>query len=423
MAATLIIGAQWGDEGKGKIVDYLSKTSQYVVRFHGGNNAGHTIINSKGKFALHLVPSGIFNPQTKAVIANGVVIDLAVLIEEIKSLEKAGIKIKGRLLISPRAHIIMPYHKLLEGAYEMAKGDAKTYTTGRGISPTYADKVSYNGIRIADLVNFKLFQKKLNTQLKMKNPILKSFGIKPLKQKDVENEFTKYRKKIIPYVTETFGLINNAIDANKDILFEGAQGMFLDNDWGLYPYVTASTIVAGGLTHGAGIAPQKIDNVIGVAKAYTTRVGHGPFPTELLNGIGEKIRAEGKEYGATTGRPRRCGWLDLELLRFASKINGFTEFAITKLDVLDIFTDISIATHYTYKGKRINYEDLVLIDIEKIKPVYKKFKGWNKSTVGITEFKELPKEARDYIQFIEKELKVPITFVSTGSKRNETIRL
>jgi adenylosuccinate synthase len=423
MASTLVIGAQWGDEGKGKIVDYLSTASHYVVRYHGGNNAGHTIINSKGKFALHLVPSGIFNPRTKVIIANGVVIDLAVLIEELKMLNKAGIKTKNRLFISPRAHIIMPYHKLLEGAYEMAKGKGKTYTTGRGISPTYADKVSYNGIRIADLIDWKLFQEKLAVQLKMKNSVLKAFNIKPLKQAEIEKEFKKYRAFIAPYVKETFGVINSAIDVDKNILFEGAQGMFLDNDWGIYPFVTASTIVSGGLTHGAGIPPQKIDNIVGVAKAYTTRVGHGPFPTELLNGTGEKLRAEGNEYGATTGRPRRCGWLDLELLRFAAKINGFTEFALTKLDVLDKFTELKVATHYTYRGKRINYEDLVLTDINKIKPIYRTFKGWNKSTVGITEFKDLPKEARDYVGFIEKELNVPITFVSTGSKRNETIRL
>jgi adenylosuccinate synthase len=317
----------------------------------------------------------------------------------------------------------MPYHKLLEGAYEMAKGDSKTYTTGRGISPTYADKVSYNGIRIADLINWKSFQEKLKVQLKMKNAVLNSFGIKSLKQKDLEKEYEKYRRAIKPFVLETFGIINDAVDNDKDVLFEGAQGMFLDNDWGIYPYVTASTIVSGGLTQGAGIPPQKIDNVLGVAKAYTTRVGHGPFPTEQLNGVGEKLREVGNEFGATTGRKRRCGWLDLELLRFAAKINGFNEFAITKLDILDNFPEIKVATHYKYNGRKINYEDLALIDMEKIKPVYKTFKGWNKPTIGITEFKDLPNEARDYVKFIEKELNVPITFVSTGSKRNETIRL
>jgi adenylosuccinate synthase len=424
MAATLIIGAQWGDEGKGKIVDYLSQNSHYVVRFHGGNNAGHTIINSKGKFALHLVPSGIFNPKTKVIIAAGVVIDLAVLMEEIKMLQKAGIKTKGRLFISPRAHIIMPYHKLLEQAYEKAKAGKNTpQPTGRGIGPVHADKVTYNGIRVADLINWKPFQDKLSTQLKMKNTILKSFEFKSLKQKDVEKEFAKYRRLLKPYVFETFRTINEALDEGKDVLFEGAQGMFLDNDWGIYPFVTASTIVSGGLNHGAGIPPQKIDNVLGVAKAYTTRVGFGPVPTEQLNGIGEKLRADGNEYGATTGRPRRCGWLDLELLRFASKINGFTEFAITKLDVLDTFPQIKISTHYTYNGRRVGYEDLALIDMGKVKPVYKIFKGWSKSTVGTTDFKELPKEAKEYIKFIQKELNVPITFVSTGSKRNETIRL
>lgn len=423
MGATIVIGAQWGDEGKGKIIDYLSKNSKYVVRFHGGNNAGHTIVNSKGKFALHLIPSGIFNPQTKVIIANGVIIDLEVLLEEIKMLEKSNIKTKGRLFISPRANIIMPYHKILDGLYEKAKGNNKTGTTGRGIGPTYADKVSYNGIRIADLLNKKTFSEKLKTQLLVKNKILKSLGAKPISQTEVEKNFEKYRKFIAPYVAETFGILNDAIDKNQDVLFEGAQGMFLDNDWGTYPFVTASTIVSGGVGHGSGVAPQKIKNVIGIAKAYTTRVGGGPFPTELLNGTGEKIRKIGNEYGATTGRERRCGWLDLELLKFAAKINGLTSFAITKLDVLDSFSEIKVATHYEHKGKKINYEDTSLVDLGKVKPVYKTFKGWEKPLTKTKEFKNLPKEAQQYIKFIEKEVGVPIKYISVGYERNETIKV
>lgn len=423
MGATVVIGAQWGDEGKGKIIDYLSKNSKYVVRFNGGNNAGHTIVNSKGKFALHLIPSGIFNPQTKAIIANGVIIDLAVLIEEIKMINKAGIKTKGRLFISPRANLIMPYHKMLDALYEQAKGNSKTGTTGRGIGPTYADKVSYNGIRIADLINKKIFSEKLKTQLLVKNKILIALGAKPINQSLVEKEFDTYRKFISPYVFETFGILNDAIDKNQNLLFEGAQGMFLDNDWGTYPFVTASTIVSGGISHGAGVAPQKIKNIIGVTKAYTTRVGSGPFPTELLNETGEKLRKIGNEYGATTGRERRCGWLDLELLRFAAKINGLTGFALTKLDVLDTFEEIKVATHYEYRGKKINYEDTSILSLEKIKPIYKTLPGWKTPINGTTDFKKLPKEAKQYIKFIEKEVGVPISLISVGTKRNETIKV
>ncbi len=423
MATTVIIGAQWGDEGKGKIIDYLAANSDLVVRFHGGNNAGHTIINSLGKFSLHLLPSGIFNPKTKNLITNGVILDIEVLIDEISNIEKTGIKIKNRLFISPRCHIIMPYHKLLDALYEEAKGKVKTGTTGRGIGPTYADKASYNGIRIGDLMDQKLFSEKLRTQLLVKNKILKALGSKPLNQKAVEGQFFTFRKIISPYVSETFGVLNDAVDNNKKIVFEGAQGVYLDNDWGTYPYVTASNILSGGITHYAGVAPQKLKNIIGVAKAYTTRVGGGPFPTELTDKTGEKIREIGAEFGATTGRPRRCGWLDLELLRFASKINGFTGYAITKLDILDSFSEIKVATHYELKGKKISYEDISTEELSKIKPIYKTFKGWESKTNGITSFKKLPNEAQEYLKFIEKETKTPIKFISTGGKRDETIKV
>lgn len=423
MSTTTVIGAQWGDEGKGKIIDYLASSSDFVVRFHGGNNAGHTIVNSKGRFSLHLIPSGIFNPKTKNIISNGVILDLEVLIKEIDDLSKSGFKIKNRLLISPRCHLIMPYHKLLDSLYEEAKGKTKTGTTGRGIGPTYADKASYNGIRLGDLMNAKIFSEKLETQLMLKNKILKALGAKPLSQKEIEEDFGKFRKKIAPYVSESFQILNTAIDKNKKILFEGAQGVFLDNDWGTYPYVTASNILSGSITHYAGIPPQKLKTIMGVSKAYTTRVGGGPFPTELKNGTGEKLREIGGEFGATTGRARRCGWLDLEVLRFAAKVNGFTQLAITKLDILDNFPEISIATHYEYRGKKVNYEDLETFELDKIKPVYKTFKGWGKPTKGITNFKDLPKEAKNYLKFIEKSISTPITYISTGSKRNETIRV
>lgn len=422
MATKIVLGAQWGDEGKGKIIDFLAEESDYIVRFHGGNNAGHTIINSKGKFALHLIPSGIFNPKAKCIISNGVVIDLAVLAEEIKILKNAGIKIDKRLIISPRAHIIMPYHKILDRLYEDAKGKAKTGTTGRGIGPVYADKVSYNGIRIADLKDKNKFRKKLETQLLVKNKIIKTLGEKPLNADEIEKEYYKYYSSFKNNISESFGVLNKAIDSKKTVLFEGAQGMFLDNDWGTYPFVTASSIVSGNTTAGAGVAPKKIDEILGVTKAYTTRVGGGPFPTELLDETGEKLREVGSEFGATTGRARRCGWLDLELIKFTAEINGLTGLVITKLDILDVFPEIKICIGYKLNGKKVNYIDGDAEFLEKVTPVYKTFKGWNSSTNGINKFSDLPKEAKEYLRFIEEFTGVKIKIISTGSKRNETIR-
>lgn len=423
MPVTLVIGSQWGDEGKGKIIDYLAQDSDFVVRFHGGNNAGHTIINRYGKFALHLIPGGIFNLNTKTVIANGVVIDLSVLLSEIELVEKAGVRVKGRLFVSPRCQLIMPYHKLLEQVYEEAKKGKNTpQPTGRGIGPVYADKVSYNGITLGDLVDKSLFREKLTTQLQVKNKILKPFG-KRLNQKDIEKEFFYMRNKILPFVSETFKIINSAIDRKQDLLLEGAQGIFLDNDWGIYPYVTASNTVSGSVTAGAGIAPKRINNIIGVTKAYTTRVGFGPFPTEQKNAVGEKLREIGGEYGATTGRPRRCGWLDIEMLRFASRINGFTEICITKLDILDHFDEIKLCVQYELNGRKINYEDCDIKVLKKVKPVYKTYKGWTRSIKEAKKFRDLPKEAQTYLRDIEKMIGVDITFVSTGVKRNEIIKI
>lgn len=423
MALNAVIGAQWGDEGKGKIVDFLSQNSDYVIRFHGGNNAGHTVINKFGKFALHLVPSGIFHSKTKVIIGNGVVIDLQVLFEEIEMLEKCKIKLQNKLFISPRCHLIMPYHKLLDSLYEKAKGKNKTGTTGKGIGPTYSDKVSYNGIRIADLMDKKSFAEKLKIQLLVKNKILQALGEQQLSQKDIEKVFFDFREKVKPFVLEPFPIIAKALQDKKNILLEGAQGTLLDNDWGTYPFVTGSTVLIGGINAGAGIPINKITRIIGIVKAYTTRVGGGPFPTELAGDLGEKLRTIGGEFGSTTGRPRRCGWLDIELLKFASYINGFTELTITKLDVLDSFKEIKICTHYILNGKKVNYYDGDANFLAKVKPIYRTFKGWNKSTKGITQYKDLPKEAKQYLKEIENLTGTSIKYISTGAKRNEIIKL
>lgn len=421
MAVSLVIGSQWGDEGKGKIIDYLSKDADYTVRFHGGNNAGHTVVNDQGTFALHLIPSGIFHKNSIALISNGTVLDLSVLLEEIEMLEKAGIQTKKRLFISPRCQIIMPYHKILDRLYENAKGKKKIGTTGRGIGPVYADKVSYNGIRIFDLLQKKQFREKLKTQLLLKNKILVALGEKPLSTTKVEKEFFVFRRKIKPYVQEPYPTLQKAIQNKKNILLEGAQGVFLDNDWGTYPFITASNTLSGSATAGAGIAPSHISHIIGVVKAYTTRVGEGPFPTELNNKVGELLRKEGNEFGATTGRPRRCGWFDAELIRFAKDINGFTQIALTKIDVLDIFSEIKICIGYLYKGKPVKYFTGDSLFLQKVQPVYKTMKGWKQITRGITNYGDLPKEARDYIQELEKHIDCKITLVSTGQKTNEII--
>jgi len=417
----IIIGSQWGDEGKGKIVDLLSQKADCVIRFNGGNNAGHTVINQYGYFPLHLVPSGIFNLKTKAMITGGVVIDLAVLIDEIKTLKKSIPDFKKRLYISPRAHVIMPYHKMLDKVYEVAKGKAKIGTTGRGISPAYADKVSYNGIRIGDLLQPNIFKQKLKLNLLVKNKIFKAFKQKPLILKTVYQDELKKFKQIKPYVKETITPIQKAITKKKYILVESAQGMYIDNNWGTYPFVTASNIVSGAVTAAAGIPPTQINKVTGVVKAYTTRVGAGPFPTELLDKDGEKLRKLGNEFGTTTGRPRRCGWLDLKLIRFASFVNGFTNLAITKLDILDEFKIIKVCTGYRLHGKKVNYQNCDAYSLEKVKPIYKQLRGWQTPTTKIRKYQDLPIEAKKYLIFIEQFTGVKISLISVGPNRNQTI--
>lgn len=417
MPVTLVIGSQWGDEGKGKIIDYLADSQDYVVRFHGGNNAGHTVINKFGRFPMHLIPSGIFSKRATAVIANGVVLDLEVLLFEIQKLETAGIKLEGKLWISPRCHIIMPYHKLLDALYEEAKGKVKTGTTGRGIGPVYADKVSYNGIRIYDLLDEKKFKEKLELQLMIKNKIITSLGGKPFSAEKIEELFLSLKPRLLPFIKETYPLFSDAIKKKKKILMEGAQAVFLDNDWGTYPYVTASTIVAGGVNHEAGIPVQKLNNVIGVSKAYATRVGTGPFPTELPGDDAEILRKPGNEFGTTTGRPRRCGWFDAELIRFAAELNGYTHLALTKLDVLDEFKEIPVCVGYEYEGKKVHYFDGDADFLEKVKPIYETLPGWQTSTSGVTKFEKLPLKARNYVKRLEKLTGVHIKYISTGAER------
>lgn len=421
MPVSFVVGSQWGDEGKGKIVDYLSENCDFVVRFNGGNNAGHTVVNEFGKFILHLIPCGIFAKNSIAVIGNGVVIDLEVLLSEIQNLEKAGFALKNHLLISPRCHLIFPYHKVLEQLYEKARGIDKIGTTGRGIGPVYADKISRNGIRIIDLLNKKQFSEKLKFELTLKNKIITALGGEPLKQNEIEKTFFTLREKIIPFIKEPFPVLQNALKTNKNILLEGANAIFLDNDWGTYPFVTASTVLPGGANAGAGIPTSKIQKTTGIVKSYTTRVGSGPFPTELFDANGKALGRIGAEFGATTGRPRRCGWFDAELVRFATQISGFTEIALTKIDVLDNFSEIKICTGYELNGKKVNYYDGDAMFLSRVKPVYKLLKGWQSSTEGITRYDALPANAKKYIEEIEKQVGVPIKYISTGPQREAII--
>lgn len=421
MSVALILGLQWGDEGKGKVIDSLSYGSDFVVRFQGGNNAGHTVINPLGEFKLHLIPAGIFQENNKAIIGNGVVLDLQVLYEEIISLENAGINLKERLFISPRCHVILPYHKLLEKIYEEAKGNGKTGTTGRGIGPVYSDKVGYNGIRLYDFLDSKRLDEKLKVQLVLKNSILKAYGVEPLSYEKIVGELKEAFAKIKPFIKEPFPILQKAIKDGKKVLVEGAQAVFLDNDWGTYPFVTASTIVSGGITGGAGIAPQNLRDVIGVTKAYATRVGEGPFPTEFDENDSKHLRELGHEFGATTGRARRCGWLDLEMIKFAVSLNGVNKIALTKIDVLDTYEEIKICTGYTLNGKKVNYYDGDSYFLDNVKPVYKTAKGWLENTKGIKTFDKLPEKAKEFVYEIEKLTGVKVAYISTGPKREEMI--
>jgi len=421
MTVTLVIGTQWGDEGKGKVVDYFSKDADYVVRFQGGNNAGHTIKVGEEVYKLHVIPSGVIQGKT-GVIGNGVVIDPEILINEINELTNRGIKPK--LLISDRANIIMPYHKILDGAEEQYLDEKKIGTTKRGIGPCYSDKVSRNGIRAIDLTDKKTLSKLLDRIVPIKQKIIDIYRIdKKIDKKEILEVYSNYGKQLKNYITTTHIELNKSIQKGKNILLEGAQGAMLDVDFGTYPYTTSSHVIAGGSTIGTGIGPKHINEIIGIVKAYTTRVGEGPLPTELFDEMGKYLQQKGHEFGTTTSRPRRCGWLDLVVVRHACMISGITKLAITKLDVLDSLKQVKICTHYQLNGKKIDYFPANIEDVKQCKPIYKEFKGWNEIDKNSSKFSDIPKEAQDYLHFIEKELQVPISVISIGPGRRETIEI
>jgi adenylosuccinate synthase len=420
MTVTAVIGSQWGDEGKGKAVDFLAERADYVARFNGGNNAGHTVINEFGTFKIHLVPSGIFAQNTIGLIGGGVVIDPQVLLEEIEMLNKAGIGVDGRLWVSPRSHIIMPYHKILDGLYEEAKGAGATGTTRRGIGPVFADKVSYNGIRWTDFTS-DMFEQRLQVQLTLKNKIIVALGGEALKYEAVRDEYRGYYAKLKPYIKELFSLVQDGLKSGKNFLLEQAMGTFLDTDWGTYPFVTASTTIPSAASAGLGIPPRYITNVVGVTKAYTTRVGGGPLPTEIHDTESEVYKKFG-EVAATTGRIRRVGWLDLEIVRTAVDLSGVTELCLTKLDTLSGLEEIQVCVGYKMDGKDIRYADVDAYGLDKVELVYKKMKGWKEDISKARMFEELPANAQSYVKMIEESTGAPVKTIGVGPEREATIR-
>ncbi len=424
MSVVVIVGAQWGDEGKGKIVDYLTSSADVVARYQGGHNAGHTVVIKEEKFVLHLVPSGILHKNTLCIIGNGVVVEPAALIDEISEIKKRGISVGENLLVSKNAHLILPYHTALDQASERAKGKRSIGTTGRGIGPTYVDKMGRSGIRVGDLLTPDAFLEKLKSNLLQANFLLKNFyKASAFKAETVFRQYMEYAGVLRRHIADTDVLINDAISQKKNVLLEGAQGTLLDIDHGTYPFVTSSSAVAGGACIGLGIGPTRIDSVLGIVKAYTTRVGSGPFPTELLDKTGEMLRAKGGEFGATTGRARRCGWLDTVILRHSCRVNGLSGIVITKLDILDGMDTLKICNAYRHKGKILHEMPKELDVLERCVPVYEEVPGWKESTLGIRDFRKLPKKAQNYIKRIEKLTGVRTAIVSTGRKRDELIQL
>jgi adenylosuccinate synthase len=425
MSNVAIIGAQWGDEGKGKVVDLFTHEADIVVRFQGGNNAGHTLVVDGAKTILHLIPSGALHPNKLCVIGNGVVVDPEILIEEIEALKAEGHLADDDLLrISEQAHMIMPYHKAIDLARERLRGKGKIGTTGRGIGPAYEDKVARVGIRFVDFLEEDTFRDKLRKNIEEKNVYLKAIlNEKALNFGKIHDSYGRYREKLKNYVADTGLLLDREMRAGKRVLFEGAQGTLLDVDHGTYPYVTSSSTITGGACSGAGVGPQNIQQVIGISKAYTTRVGSGPFPTELDGQDGETLRREGAEFGATTGRSRRCGWFDAVGVRHAVRMNGMTGIALTKLDVLTGFKKIPICTAYRYEGKLINEFPASVKVMQKAEPVYEEMEGWNEPLDNVRKFSDLPKSAQKYVRRIEKIIGTEIILVSVGPGREQTILL
>ncbi|HUI53592.1 MAG TPA: adenylosuccinate synthase [Bryobacteraceae bacterium] len=422
MGNVIILGSQWGDEGKGKIVDLFSDRFDIVARYQGGHNAGHTVFIGGKKFVLKLVPSGILRPGKQAVIGNGLVIDPAALLSEIDTLEAAGITVSGHLFISNRAHVLFPEHRMMERMTEGRPGRTAIGTTSRGIGPCYEDKIARRGVRVADLLDREFFRAQYDSVMEEKVAIAKALNIyEELDLRRIRDEYESFADRIRPMVCDTAWLLNQAIADGKTILFEGAQGTMLDIDHGTYPFVTSSSASAGGACTGTGVPPTRIDGVIGVSKAYITRVGGGPFPTEALDGAGEQIRQRGKEFGAVTGRPRRCGWFDVPLLRYTCAINGVDSLVVTKLDVLDEFDNIPVCVGYKADGKEVTGIPPTVAGMALVEPVYECLPGWRSSTFGLTSYEQLPLKAREYLAFLESRTGVELGCISTGPERNQTI--
>lgn len=426
MSSVVLIGSQWGDEGKGKITDYLAEHADVVARFQGGNNAGHTVIVGDIEYKLHLIPSGVIYPGTKCIIGNGVVVDPQVLLDEMNYLKEKGIEVTpDNLKISSHTHIIMPYHKILDGLEEEARGDSKIGTTKRGIGPCYVDKIARVGIRFCDLVDLDTFKSKLLENITLKNRTLHKLYDQTtlLDYDEIYSQFMGYRELLAPFVDDVSVILNNYLKIGDKVLFEGAQGTLLDIDHGTYPFVTSSNPTAGYAAVGTGVGPTKIDKVLGVTKAYLTRVGEGPFPTELFDEVGDLLGTVGHEFGTTTGRKRRCGWFDAVLMNYTANINGLTHMAVTKLDVLDSLETIKICTAYEIDGVVTKNFPPTLAELSKAKPIYEEIAGWNSSTIGIKTYKELPENAKAYLKKLEELVNVPIAIIAVGPKRDETITI
>ncbi|EDU38130.1 adenylosuccinate synthase [Clostridium sporogenes] len=425
MSAFIVLGAQWGDEGKGKMTDYLAENADVVVRFQGGNNAGHTVVVGEKEYKLHLIPSGILYNDKLNVIGNGVVLDPKALFEEISYLESLGVDITpDRLIISDRAHVIMPYHRVLDGIKERVRGNKDIGTTGKGIGPTYTDKMERSGIRVCDLIHKEVFEENLKHTLEIKNKIITEvFGGEALDYNEIYNEYLGYAEKLRPFVKDISVIVNKKIKEGKEVLFEGAQGTLLDIDYGTYPYVTSSSTIAGGVCIGAGVGPTAITNAVGIAKAYTTRVGKGPFPTELLDKTGDWIREKGHEFGVTTGRARRCGWLDLVILKTSARVSGLTSFAVTKIDTLAGLDTLKVCTGYILNGEIIDYVPASLEDLAKCEPIYEEFEGWDDSIANARCYEDLPENAVKYLKKIEDFTETKVSIVSVGPKRDQTMMI